>query len=72
MDHIELSSAEVENALNDTACCMLMLDIALSAKDTSAFAATAMKMARSQLRVTAALIKKMHTAIAALLRIVTK
>lgn len=30
MDHIELSSAEVEKTLNDTACCVLILDIALS------------------------------------------
>ena len=28
MDHIELSSAEVEKTLNDTACCVLILDIA--------------------------------------------
>ena len=70
MDHIELSSAEVEKTLNDTACCVLILDIALSDKNIPKF--TIMKVAKAQLRVNAALIKKMHTAIAALLRIVTK
>ena len=29
MDHIELSSAEVEKTLNDTACCVLILDLSL-------------------------------------------
>lgn len=37
MDHIELSSAEVEKTLNDTACCVLILDIALSDKNIPKF-----------------------------------
>ena len=72
MNQIDLSSAEVEKTLNDTACCVLILDIAMSDKNIPKFTIMAMKVAKAQLRVNAALIKKMHTAIAALLRIVTK
>ena len=43
MDHIELSSAEVEKTLNDTACCVLILDIALSDKNIPKFTIMAMK-----------------------------
>ena len=57
MDHIELSSAEVEKTLNDTACCVLILDIALSDKNIPKFTIMAMKVAKAQLRVNAALIK---------------
>ena len=71
MDHIELSSAEVEKTLNDTACCVLILDIALSDKNIPKFTIMAMKVAKAQLRVNAALIKKMHTAIGVLFEIVS-
>lgn len=72
MDHIELSSAEVEKTLNDTACCVLILDISLSDKNIPKFTIMAMKVAKAQLRVNAALIKKMHTAIGVLFEIVKK
>ena len=72
MDHIELSSAEVEKTLNDAACCVLILDIALSDKNIPKFTIMAMKVAKAQLRVNAALIKKMHTAIGVLFEIVKK
>ena len=49
MDHIELSSAEVEKTLNDTACCVLILDIALSDKNIPKFTIMAMKVAKAQL-----------------------
>lgn len=51
---------------------MLILDIALSDKNIPKFTIMAMKVAKAQLRVNAALIKKMHTAIGVLFEIVKK